>query len=602
VIQFLPVAISFGFSLLLIPLVRRLSFRLGKVAKPREDRWHRKPTPTLGGIGIFIAFCLALFINAYLENSWGRIPWGVVAGSGAIFILGLYDDLKQLTPPAKLGGQILAATLVISFGYTTTFFTSRISNIFIAQVPNILLTYIWLIGITNAINLLDNMDGLAGGISFITAAILAYLFWGAGSGGFLSIALALVGAVLGFLVFNFPPASIFMGDSGSLFLGFTLASLAIAHQPQASNVFAVMGVPTLIFLLPILDTSLVTFTRILRGQSPAQGGRDHTSHRLIAFGFNERQAVLALYAVAIISGLAGITLESLAYWYSLVLMPALVISLAVITAYLGGLKVVVPPSDPSQKPLTRFILELTYRRRLLEVILDFFLIGVVYYLSFLTNFGFVRNAGALRLTLRTLPIAFGGAYISFFVFGVYRGVWRYTGLEDLVRYAKAALGGVLLTSTTIYLLYSREQYPPEIFLLFAVFLFLGLAVSRSSFRLLDQISGRQAHTAEERVLIIGASDSGEMALRWIRMNPQLKYEPVGFIDTDPLMVGRQIHGVEVLGDLRQLGNILERSHINGVILTATNFEGDNLRQTVLTTCQNRGCWVRNLRLEFEPVE
>ena len=183
------------------------------------------------------------------------------------------------------------------------------SNEILAQLPNIVLTFFWLVGITNAINLLDNMDGLAGGISLITALILSYFFWQAGNFSLFLFSMALAGALLAFLIFNYPPASIFMGDSGSLFIGFTLAALAIAQRPQASNVFAVMAVPTLLFLLPILDTSLVTITRLLRGQSPAQGGSDHTSHRLVAFGLSERQTLSVLYGVAIFSGILAAALE-----------------------------------------------------------------------------------------------------------------------------------------------------------------------------------------------------------------------------------------------------------------------------------------------------
>ncbi|MEJ2352486.1 MAG: MraY family glycosyltransferase [Anaerolineales bacterium] len=281
-------------SLLLVPLIRRSSVRWGYVTDPREDRWHTKPTSALGGIGIFGAFLLSLLGVSLLYRDGFEIQWGLLVGSGMVFLLGLYDDLKPITPPAKLVGQILAAAVVVFLGYTTKFFTPRIPNDTVAQIPNILLTFIWLVGITNAINLLDNMDGLAGGLSLITAGILAFFFWRVDNQSLLVVSIALGGSILGFLVFNFPPASIFMGDSGSLFLGFTLAVLAVARQPQASNVFAVMGVPTLLFLLPILDTILVTFTRILRGQSPTQGGRDHASHRLIAFGLSERQAVLAL--------------------------------------------------------------------------------------------------------------------------------------------------------------------------------------------------------------------------------------------------------------------------------------------------------------------
>ena len=605
----IPFLLALVFSLGLMPLVKKFCFRVGCIAQPRQDRWHRLPTPTLGGIGIFLAFLFGLFLSLLVTGQWGRIQWAVLSGSGIVFLIGLYDDFKPMTPVAKLVGQILAAALVIGLGYTSTFFNPRIDNEILAQLPNILLTFIWLVGITNAINLLDNMDGLAGGISLITAAILGYFFWRAGNANYLWIALALAGSIVGFLVFNFPPASIFMGDSGSLFLGFTLAVLAIANQQQASNVFAVLSVPTLLFLLPILDTLLVTFTRLLRGQSPAQGGRDHTSHRLIAFGLNERQTLFVLYGVSIITGVMAAALESLNYWMSLALVPFLVIILALLAAYLGGMKVVTNESGDNERRQTiaRVMVELTYRQRLLEVGLDFILIAFAYYLAFLANYGLVMNPERLSLYLQSLPFALASAYIANFFTGVYRGVWRYVSMEDLIRYFQSALGSIALLAAIIFLFDSFNllnwsiSYPSKIVLFFGVFLFLGLAASRSSFKILDfLLSFGRVREGEQRVLIYGAGDSGEMALRWIQMNPQLNYRPVGFVDDDPLMNGRRIHGVAVIGGKEQLEETIDKYRVSGVILTDEVVHDEN-RNIVIDTCNSRDCWVRSLRLEFELI-
>jgi UDP-GlcNAc:undecaprenyl-phosphate GlcNAc-1-phosphate transferase len=598
----LTFGISLVSSLALVPIVRRFSYRIGSVVTPREDRWHRDPTPTLGGIGIFTAFIISLLASSLVTDHFWEIKWGILAGSILVFFLGLLDDLKKLSPPAKLVGQILAASVVIFQGYTTDFFASRLPGSVIAQVPDIILTFLWLVGITNAINLLDNMDGLAGGISFIKAVIRSLFFWQADDLGFLQISIALTGSSLGFLFYNFPPAKIFMGDSGSLFLGFTLAILAIARHPQASNVLAVMGVPIILFLLPILDTTLVTVTRLLRGQSPTQGGRDHASHRLIAFGLNERQAVLVLYVIAIVAGMMAIAIETLDYWLSLVLVPILVLSLAIFTAYLGRLKVVVTTPSTKESSITRLMVDLTYRRRSFEIILDFFLIGIAYYLAFWTYSGLSMTEDSLQIFLLTLPIAYAGSYLSFFLFGVYRGVWRYIGVGDLMRYAKSTLGSVLVVSIAVYLLFIGTNYSLVPFILYAVYLFLGLAASRSSFKILDQMYGSQARKAEERVLIIGAGDEGEMAVRWILMNPKFGYRPVGFLDNDPYNAGRHIHDVEILGTFHQLGAILDQKNVDGVVLTTdSNIHEDELNM-IKSTCQGRGCWVRTLRLEFELVE
>ncbi|MDI6697173.1 MAG: hypothetical protein QME21_19165 [Anaerolineales bacterium] len=603
-------AIALILDLLFIPLIRRVSLRLGRVAQPRPDRWHRQPTPTLGGLGIFAAFVLALLASRLLPGgeSIGS-NWAFLSGAAMMFLLGLYDEFRPMSPSAKLVGQILAAAVVILLGYTSAFFTPKIANTLIAQIPNILLTFIWLVGITNAINLLDNMDGLAGGIAFITAGVLSYFFWRTGDRSLLIISLALAGSVLGFLVFNFPPARIFMGDSGSLFLGFTLATLAIVHQKQqASDVLAVLGVPTLLFMLPILDTILVTFTRLLRGQSPAQGGRDHTSHRLIAFGLSERQALFVLYGVALLSAVMAAVIESVNYWLSLALVPFLLVVMALLAAYLGGVKVVSAPEVSRQREaIARWMVELTYRARVLEVLLDFILIGLVYYLAFLVRFGLVFNEARLELYLQTLPLALGGSYLAFYIFGVYRGVWRYVSFDDLLRFVQAALGSATLLAASIFILGSTDLAPWQddfsnlILALFALFLFMGLAVSRSSFRLLDRLAFQRPRQDELPVLIYGAGDAGELALRWIQANPQMNFRPVGFIDDDPLKLGRQIHGIEILGATRELPTILKRRPIAGVILASPEITAER-RQSVLQICRQYGCWVRSLHMEFELLD
>jgi len=593
---------AFISSLILVRIVRRVSTRRGLVAKPREDRWHKLPTPLLGGVGIFLAFIISLASTFLLDSKldWPRL--GLLVGSLIVFCLGLYDDIKKISPPAKLIGQILAAAIVVLLGYTTNFFTPKIDNPIIAQIPNLLLTFLWIVGITNAINLLDNMDGLAAGISLITAGFLIYFFWQSMDWSLLVIASALAGGVLGFLFYNFPPATIFMGDSGSLFIGFTLAVLAIARQPQASNVFAITGVPTLLFLLPILDTSLVALTRILRGQSPVIGGQDHTSHRLIAFGFSERQTLLVLYTVAIASGVVAIAIETIDYWLSLILVPTVVITLALLVAYLARMKVVSSTSPLRGGAFSRFMVELTYKRRLLEILLDFFLIGLSFYLAILLTSGTSINNSDIELFLTAIPLAFLGSYLSFFYFGVYRGVWRYVGIDDVFRYAKAALGGAVFVAAAIYLLFPKEDYPRGLIIWFGLSLFLTLAASRSSFKILDLIYGRQVRSQEERVLIIGAGDAGEMVVRWLLMNPGIGYRPIGFLDSNQYNSGRQIHGVPILGDLSQIVEIIENKDVDGIVVTQDpNLTGEALDRLV-KTCHELGRWVRNLKLELELME
>lgn len=592
----LPPLVSLALSLILVTLIRKFAPRFGMVATPRPDRWHLKPTPKMGGVGIFLAFGLTILISVILDPT-DQINWPLLAGAGLIFLIGVIDDLKQISPPTKLVGEIIAASIVVFFGRNIDFFPWDILNI-----P---FTFLWLVGITNAINLLDNMDGLAGGVAFIAAALLSFLFWRSGTQDLLVISLVLTGSILGFLVFNFPPASIFMGDSGALFLGFTLASLAIARVPQASDVLAVMGVPTLLFLLPILDTTLVTITRILRGQSPAQGGRDHASHRLIAFGFSERQTILVLYGVAILAGVAGTVIESIDYTISLILIPILLLSLALLTAYLGRLKVVKSDTIPrSQRGITSLMVGLTFRGRMLEVALDLLLISIAYYLAFFIHFGSATDIINLDIFLNSLPIALGGTYLSFLLSGIYRGVWQYVGIRDIYRYAVAVIGAVLSTALIASWVYQPLGISLRIFVIFAILLFLGLAITRSSFKLLDQIYTR--HTREQkqenRVLIYGADNSGIMTLQWLTEGASQSLKPVGFLDRDPYKRGRQILGVPVLGSLQDLDAILEKTGADGIILSAdTTLKADQSNQ-LKRICQEKSIWIKKLQVVLAPAE
>lgn len=524
-----------------------------------------------------------------------------------MFALGLWDDLRPISPSAKLIGQIAAATLVIFLGYQSAFFSPKIENALLAQIPNILLSYLWLVGITNAINLLDNMDGLAGGISLIASIVLGYFFWRDGDGPLLAVTLALGGALTGFLVHNFPPAKIFMGDSGSLFLGFLLATLAVTHsRQQASNVLAALGVPTLVFLLPILDTGLVTVTRLLRGQSPAQGGKDHTSHRLIAFGLSERQTLVVLYTVSLIAAFTAAAIESMNYWLSLAIAPMVIIGLALFAAYLGRIKVVAETAPSRQgQAIARLFEDLTYRRRIFEVILDFILIGLMYYLSFLVRFGLRMNSGHLEIYLQTLPLALAAGMPAFLSAGVYRGIWSYIDSDDLLRFFQAALTAAAVTAGLIFIISATDlaawgdDFPRLIVIYFGLFLFAGLTASRLSFRTLDRLRERGRRVNDERVLIYGAGDTGVLALRWIRSETRHAYWVVGFIDDDPLRQGRRIHGVLILGGGDRLEDFILERQVTGIILA-----GDDQKamppEAIIRRCQALSCWVRRFQAGLLP--
>jgi UDP-GlcNAc:undecaprenyl-phosphate GlcNAc-1-phosphate transferase len=294
---YLAVALALLASLTLTPVVRALARRTSKVSRPRADRWARQPTALLGGIAIFAAVAVAAPFVLYAVSG----GWLLVGTSTLLFAVGLVDDLRTLKPYQKLLGQLAGCVLMAAFGKTLAWTPW--------QPLNMAVTLFWLVGITNALNLLDNMDGLATGVAAIAATFLSILFFtnGQPAEGFLLAAFG--AALLGFLVYNFNPASIFMGDCGSLFIGFFLASAAllpVEESDPARRLTTAFAVPVLLLAIPIFDTTLVTVVRKLNGRAISQGGRDHSSHRLVALGFSERRAVIILYELAILSGLLAL--------------------------------------------------------------------------------------------------------------------------------------------------------------------------------------------------------------------------------------------------------------------------------------------------------
>ena len=278
------------------PVARKLGWRWGIIDQPGARKVHLKPIPRLGGLAIYIAFILALLI---FEDRF-HIPQlvSILIGATLVSFLGIWDDRWGLRPLLKLSGQIVAALILVVSGVQVQFLPYPFLNVAV--------TIFWIVGITNALNLLDNMDGLSGGVGAVAAAF--FLLLAALNGQYLvgSLAAALLGACLGFLIYNFNPASIFMGDTGSLFLGFMLAALGIKlHFPDRPSIVTWM-VPVIVLGLPVFDTTLVVISRLRRGVPVYQGGKDHVSHRLVAMGLTQREAVLILYLVCGVLGVLAV--------------------------------------------------------------------------------------------------------------------------------------------------------------------------------------------------------------------------------------------------------------------------------------------------------
>ncbi|KPL18627.1 MAG: glycosyl transferase [Anaerolineae bacterium SM23_84] len=279
------------------PLMRRVALRLGILDQPTARKVHRDPIPLLGGIAIYGAFVVALLLLGRRFRLDELVS--ILVGATLVSFLGVWDDRRSLRPLLKLLGQIVAASIVVVTGV-------RVGT-FPWEVLNVIVTLGWIVVMTNALNLLDNMDGLSGGVG--AAAAIFFLLLAAMTGQYLvgALSAALVGASLGFLVYNFNPASIFMGDAGALFLGFILAVVGIKLRfPEGLQIVTWM-VPVLVLGLPLFDTALVIVSRLRRGFNPlTTPGKDHVSHRLVALGYTSREAVMICYLACAALGVLAI--------------------------------------------------------------------------------------------------------------------------------------------------------------------------------------------------------------------------------------------------------------------------------------------------------
>jgi UDP-GlcNAc:undecaprenyl-phosphate/decaprenyl-phosphate GlcNAc-1-phosphate transferase len=588
-----PVAIALLVSVLLTPVVRFAAGRWGFIAKPKTDRWHKKPTAMMGGIAIWLAVVSAwFFLIPHTPQGWV-----VVGASTFLFFVGLTDDLLHTKPYQKLIGQVMGSAFVVYYGLTLPW--SRFAAL------NLVFTIFWLIGITNAINLLDNMDGLAAGIAAIGSGFLALNFI-SGSQPVEGLMLAVFAAsLIGFLIYNSYPASIFMGDCGSMFIGFFLASSALMNLSggRSRSFLPILAVPILVLFIPIFDTTFVTILRKLSGRSASQGGRDHTSHRLVALGMSEQRAVLMLYGLAALSGLLAVVVGHLKADVSVAIIVGFTIVLTLLGVYLAGVKGYDEEAEAAaqrETPLYGFLIDFSYKRRIFEVLLDVVLIVLAYWSAYAIKYGPYQNDTQWKLFLRTLPVLVFVRLAAFLVMGVYRGIWRYTGLDDLMVFVKAVALGSVISLTVLLFRFHFQGFSRSVFIIEGLLMLMLLAGSRMAFRFFRQILPATNAKAGRRVLIYGAGDAGELLLRELINNRTLDYAPVAFVDDDPKKQGKVIHGLRVFAGNGSLSKVMGDNRIEEVLISSPQISDKRVAE-ILRECDAEQVELKRMSIKIESV-
>ena len=308
-LYFFVFALAFFLTLLLTPPVTRLAFRIGAVDVPDKRKVHDKIMPRLGGLAIFLSFCAAvLFLLLY--RGYNLQVAGLLVGGAFILLVGIVDDIYSLPPLVKLAGQVIAALIVVAFGVRVQFLSNPFDGYFQLGFMSIPVTILWIVGVTNSINLIDGLDGLASGVSFIALITLSVIAVQVHQSSLIPLlSLSLAGAVLGFLRYNFHPAQIFLGDSGSMLLGFTIAVLSTMGLLKSVTVISFLT-PVIILGVPIFDTSFAILRRYSNNKPIFKPDKAHLHHRLLKRGLSHRQAVLAIYCLAIAFSLSAVYLAN----------------------------------------------------------------------------------------------------------------------------------------------------------------------------------------------------------------------------------------------------------------------------------------------------
>jgi len=582
-----PVA-AFFLTVMLVPVVARLARQYKLLAHPSFDRWHAAPVPNVGGAAMFVAIVGVIGVTGIASE---LAP--LVALASVMYGIGLADDLHPLRPATKLVLQMAAAAIFLSLLPAL-----RITGV---GAIDLALGFVWIVGITNAVNLLDNIDGLAAGVSALAGTFfLAVLLLDSG-GAPPAIALAtaaLVGAAAGFLLYNFQPASIFMGDGGSHLLGSFLAGATLLAAPSLGSQLApIAAIPVLLLLIPIFDTAFVTVARGLAGRSAFLGGRDHTSHRLVALGIGERRAVLVLYAFTCIGGGVALGFMLLSPRVAWTLAGFYVMLLGTIGVYLGHIEVARGDGQPGA-PLPT---EVTDRYRAYEAGLDALLLFSAYYLAFLARFREPQFSEFLPYFTRSVPLVVGLQLGALWLSGKYRRVWRNLDVGEIFTLAREVLFGTAAAVIAVLYLTRFVGYSRSVFIFDAILapvLIIGARVVLSG---LDQYLRRQRYRGRT-ALVYGAGRGGALATRELLQNQTIGLTPLGFLDDDPAKRRLKIDGLPVLGSLEDLPALLDRSPqpVAAVIVSITELSAERFER-VCAICAARGVSIRRMRFSLEDV-
>jgi UDP-GlcNAc:undecaprenyl-phosphate GlcNAc-1-phosphate transferase len=607
-------------SLMITPWVIRLAHRVGAIDLPNERKAHSKPTPRLGGVAIFISFFVSLWIILSLDQGLFSTSW-IRGGEGAllvvslllVLVLGIWDDIRTLKPGQKLLIQILLGTIVYLSGIRLSSITNPFGpGLLDLGFLNYPATLLWIVGITNAINLIDGLDGLASGVTIIACLTIFAISLLTNDAGTALLAFLMAGAVLGFLRYNFNPARIFLGDSGSLFLGLTLAVLSIQSSTKGSTAFAIL-IPVLALGLPIMDTLLSMVRRFLHSFLPQNSksesfarklesmfvpDRSHIHHQLLKRGFSHRDAVLLLYLVACVFGSVAFAVTVTNNFAASVILVAVGTATIVGIRQLRYREIALLQNGVFLQLYDRPLLN----RALFQAFLDLGFIIAAYTGVHFLSVWLGNSLPGERQFFTTLVIVAGVQLGVFWISGLYRSTFRQLGIGDVIKITKTVAVAQVATAVVLALVPYETSYTGITAHILGFYFLLSLVIgSRVSFHVLKYLSQR-ASEGKKRVLIYGADPNGTLILQRMLDSDTSIAAPVGFLDDNPRLEGKYLNGYPIYGGHWKLQQLSRRMKIDEMIICSDHVKPEILSRLKHTAANERIVVKRaNISLEDLPI-
>ncbi len=573
-------------------LTRELATKYGVGAYPNQRSVHQKFMPLMGGLGIYLAFIAGILLTALFDLSLfadiiARYS-GILLASLIIVGLGAYDDLKSLDATKKFIGQFIAVTIIVVLGCKIETISVPFGSDIRLGFLSIPVTYLWLVGVSNAVNLLDGLDGLAAGVSLIASVVFLALAIQTADFATIILLVALIAGLMGFLRFNYHPASVFMGDTGSLFLGLILAALSIrAFENQAGSIALIVPVVTL--AIPIGDTSVAFFRRLNKGKHPFKPDKDHLHHRLIYLGLSHRQAVNSIYLAAIVFGLTAylITVQS-TFFSILVLLFVFTLALLVLKriGYLEAKQTRTYYGDRTVIKGSRDIAPLSLRRVWHKIIIgasDILMINaallLTWWIKFESGFLHVNRPVPMDEFLLT-PVTFiltVGWIILFVLNNLYNLRWDVARFDKVMHTSRVIIFGILLLFF-ITLDPANPFSEGRLTLLIYGGLLLFLVNGGRLIVIFIEKYFSLLEYAPHNTLLVGATDKSKKLLKNIRQNAHLLYDIVGYVRKEP--TDKVFYGLKPLGVYEDIPKIIREYGIEEVIIAINERSRDALLNIV----------------------